>query len=422
MRTLVGIVLVALALQGTGADSAVRYFRYQRTVLNSPSAGQTCMLIPPDVFAHAAPMLADLRLYRNGAEIPWAMRLAAPIAGEEKTITPLNLGRQEGKTVFDATMPEGSYSDLELSIGAQDFIATVEVSGSSGVGPLTKLGSFTIFDLTRQKLGRSTVLHLPESNFRSLHFRVIGPVSPEAITGVSAQRLPAGQPEYVAVATSSKTIEKPRSSAVEFTVPANTPVDRIVFVPGATPSVFSRDVHATAVSTANNQAQADRYPMYTANFSGSLLRVHREEDGHRIDEERLILETPGAVAAEPQTWTVTIENGDDAPISIASVRLEMLERHLCYEAAAAGTTTLLYGDSQLASPTYDYQRLFAAANHPTEANLGPEQRNPEFQERPDRRAFTEKHPALLWIALIAVVVLLSGIALRTAKRTTASNA
>ena len=53
------------------------------------------------------------------------------------------------------------------------------------------LGSYTIFDLTRQKLGRSTVLHLPESDFGILHFRIAGPIPPESVVGLSVERLPA---------------------------------------------------------------------------------------------------------------------------------------------------------------------------------------------------------------------------------------
>jgi hypothetical protein len=53
----------------------------------------------------------------------------------------------------------------------------------------------------------------------------------------------------------------------------------------------------------------------------------------------------------------------------------------------------------------------------TQAELGSEESNPQYQARPDARPFTERHPALLWIALIAVVVVLGGVALRTAKAT-----
>ncbi len=111
---------------------------------------------------------------------------------------PLNLGQHGGQTVFDAAMPDAHYGDLQLAVTAHDFIATVVVSGSQAQtgGAITKLGSFTIFDLTRQKLGRSTVLHLPESDFRYLHFQIVGPISPEEITGLSVERLPAHEPRY----------------------------------------------------------------------------------------------------------------------------------------------------------------------------------------------------------------------------------
>jgi len=49
-----------------------------------------------------------------------------------------------------------------------------------------------------------------------------------------------------------------------------------------------------------------------------------------------------------------------------------------------------------------------------------EQMNAAYEPRPDERPFTERHPALLWAALVAVIALLGGIALRSVKRTTAN--
>jgi hypothetical protein len=52
-------------------------------------------------------------------------------------------------------MPDGQYNDLQLALTKKDFIATVAVSGSwTETGSVeTKIGSYTIFDLTSQKLG-----------------------------------------------------------------------------------------------------------------------------------------------------------------------------------------------------------------------------------------------------------------------------
>jgi hypothetical protein len=91
-------------------------------------------------------------------------------------------------------------------------------------------------------LGRSTVLHLPESDFRFLHFSITAPISPENITGLSVERMPATQHPYSTVAESSLVMQKGHDSVLEFTVPAHVPVDRIAFTPGAAPALFSRDV------------------------------------------------------------------------------------------------------------------------------------------------------------------------------------
>jgi hypothetical protein len=116
----------------------------------------------------------------------------------------------------------------------------------------------------------------------------------------------------------------------------------------------------------------------------------------------------------PAQWTITIDNGDDAPLKLTDVKLEMLERTLCFDAAAGTQYTLFYGDTALDSPRYDYATLFTPQAGAAAATLGLAQANPAYQARPDDRPFTEKHPALLWVALIAVIALLGGIALRSA--------
>jgi hypothetical protein len=230
MKLAAAAVLLALVT----ASPEMRYFRYERPITNLPQqSGQTCLVVDPGVFAHGAPQLADLRLYRDSTETPYVVRVSAAVEAGGRSISPLNAGVRNGQTVFDGELPEGHYSDLQLSVSGVNFIAAVIVSGSRSKagGGETGLGSYTIFDLTRQKLGRSTVLHLPESDFRYLRFRIAGLVSPESVSGLSVERLPATQPKYLTVAQSSQVTQKDHASLVEFTVPAHVPVDRIAFTP-----------------------------------------------------------------------------------------------------------------------------------------------------------------------------------------------
>jgi hypothetical protein len=409
-----------LAVAASAAPSAgTLYSRYVRAVQNTPQKQlQTCAALPADVFAHAAPQLADLRLVGSGREIPYVVRIAAPVSQSQSSIQPLNLGERQNHVVFDAAMPEGHYSDVELSISATDFIATVDVTGSqtqSGT-PETRLGSYTIFDFSRQKLGRSTILHLTESDLRYLHVRISAPLKPEQISGLTIDRIPESKAQYVTVADTSKVKQENHLTKIEFIVPANVPVDRIEFVPGANPASFSRTALVTIELTPKGPiAMEDR--LEPISFSGNLLRIHGTHDGHRIDDERLMIETgQTALPPEPTTWDVVIDNGDDAPIALKAVRLEMLQRTLCFDAAPETSYRLYYGDPALAAPRYDFATLFTPEKDAAQAAIGPEEKNPEWQPRPDTRPFTEKHPGLLWTALIVVIALLGGIALRSGKQ------
>ena len=333
MRWLAGAILFAVAAPG----AEIRYFRYERPLQNIPAQpGQACLIADPSLFEHASLGMADVRLYRNNAETPYLIQKSGPATqGVEQKIAALNLGVRGGKVVFDSAMPAGAYSDLQLVVSARDFIATVNVAGSQRQpGPATKIGKYTVFDLTHQRLGRSTVLHLPTSDFRYLHFSVTGPLHPEDVGGISMGQASTSKPAYVTVAESSQNARKDHSTVIELTVPAHVPVDRVLFSAPVRPANFSRDVTIIAeeIPTKPRDEAASPLPRYTSR--GNLLRVHTTEAEHKIDLENLDVPTDRITFNGPSRWIVTIDNGDDAPLVPRSVRLEMFERNICFESAA----------------------------------------------------------------------------------------
>jgi hypothetical protein len=415
----VKVFAVAL-LAVTAVSPEIRYFSRERPVQTTPQRPmQTCLTLDAELFAHASPQFSDLRLYRDGKETPYVIRLSAPLQARETSIVPINLGSRGGEVSFDAAMPEGSYSDIQLDVAGQDFIATVTVSGSQAQtdSSQTKLGSYTIFDLSHQKLGRSTILHIPTSDFRYLHFQIAGPLSPESITGVAVDKLPASETRYETVAQSSSVTQKGHASVLEFTVPALVPVDRLSFTVGSEPRNFSRNVTITVTTVEPPPVTDAVEPPRPQMVTGNILRINTVQNGHRIDEENLDIDTPGTILDKPEKWAVTIDNGDDTPLAIQSVHLQMLQRALCFEAAGTGQYTLFYGDPALTAARYDYATLFTSQTDAAQATAGPEQRNPEYRPRPDQRPLTERYPGLLWGALVIVIATLALIAFRSAKRT-----
>jgi hypothetical protein len=264
------LALAAFLLASSVSTPDAKYFRYQR-VVHAVGPGQSCAALDPQIFAHSQPGLADLRVLRDGVQVPFAVWTSAYSTAPERTIPLLNLGVQSGDTVFDAAMPHAGYSDLQLSVTGHDFIAKVAVTGNADAAERTgtSLGDFTIFDLTQQKLGRSTVLHLPESNFSTLHFRVSGPLTPQNFGGLTVGRQQAKEQRFVTVTESATAVQKDHFTVYELSVPANVPVDRVLINPAGQLPNFSREVEV-AVSDSERNRTTSAYEETRTRLTGTL--------------------------------------------------------------------------------------------------------------------------------------------------------
>ena len=174
---------------------------------------------------------------------------------------------------------------------------------------------------------------------------------------------------------------------------------------------FSRDVRISAHAAGETASET---------ASGTIQRVHLTEAGREIRQQQLSVPAVlGANLQDPATLEVAVDNGDDVPLPIAAVLLEMRQRKLCFDAPSTSNSpdvaSLFYGDPLLPAPQYDYARLFSPSAHSLSAQFGPEQRNERFQPRPDTRSMTERHPDLIWIVLLIVICILAVVALRSSK-------
>ncbi len=404
-----------------------QFLRYQRTIALPMGAGQACVAIDPQIFPNAAPSLKDLRLYqasagRQGREIPYAITLSEPAQPDSEPARVLNLGLRGHTIVFDLEMPARPYTEATLDLAGKDFLATAIVSGATQLDASnsTRLGEFTLFDLTSQRLSRNTTLHLQESSFPYLHIELTASpapgnrtfaATPQMVEGATIPPSREAQTIYTTAAQTTAITQRGRQSIAAFALPERVPIERVSFsLDPNFKSNFSRDVHISDRPEGTPPSAAET-------IAGTILRVRLTQAGREIDQEQLsIPATLGSNLQSPATAEVAVENGDDTPLPLTAVKLEMRERKLCFNAPTDKPLTLFYGDPALTAPQYDYARLFSAAGPIHTSQLGPQQMNPAYRPRPDSRPITERHPDLLWIALLAVVCSLAIVALHSSKK------
>jgi hypothetical protein len=455
------LLLWQLPDRASAPDSA-DHLRYQRTIA-LPSAregqggGQACATLDAQVFAHAAASLKDLRLFNGAAEFPYATTLSEPLQQENEDARILNPGLRDRRMVFDLAMPRHPYTDVLLNLQGKDFLATATVAGESAPNAhdRTELGSFTLFDLSSQRLSRNTNIPLPESSFPYLHVELAiapapgtpgVPVVPGMLLGATVPPSREAQTVYTTAQQSSGFTQRGRRTVATFALPVHVPIERISFVlaPGYKGN-FSRSVRidaqaqpappreAAADPGAGGNAEAAQSETATA----TILRVHTTETTQAtqtsgpveipVEEEELSVPVAiGSNMQRPAKLEVAVDNGDDPPLPLAAVRLEMRQRRICFDpAAVTQRLTLDYGDAYgdadsggdaaLQAPVYDYAKLFRPAAAPVSARLEPEHLNPGFRPPIDSRPFTERHPELLWVVLLGVLIILATVALRSAR-------
>jgi hypothetical protein len=413
--------------------SSPEHLRFERTIaLPQGASGEACAVLDAQTFAHAESRSGDdLRVFRMvdgkaSAVIPFALTESEAEPMDAVAATVQNLGMKDGKIVFDLVMPHRAYSTIELQLAAKNFMATAQVSGSDGKGgPRTLLGSFALFDLSAQKLSRSTALPLAETTFPEIHvalqMRAIGGgalqgASAAMVQGATVPPSREAQTLYTTVATTGQFVTQGRHTVARIELPKHVPVERISFV---LPSTFERSFLRTVMIQAMPAGSKDDALQETVSGEISAVKLPATAEVSERDVRKLSVDA--AIAAnvrDEAELEAVIENGDDTPLPLQSMQVEMRQRKICFEAASGGVYSLMYGDDALSAPVYDYAmvKIGQSLGRPMEALLGPERSNPNFVARADTRPYSERHPETIWIGLLVAVAVLGGTALRSVKR------
>jgi len=407
-----GAALLAMVIF---AGPALPYFKYQRPLQASPG-GQRYVAVDEAIWKNARPDLGDLRLYNGQQEVPYALTVER--GSRENDIKDVRVLQQSvagGKTQFVIDMADvAEYDHIALNLAAKNFVAHARVEGQEDLHGKNwaLLAESILYDLSKENLGGNSVLRLPLSSYKYLRVTIDGPVKPDDVLGATAEFRQEQKAVWRDVGGAPTVAEMPMSAArndssrwsgkatvLTFAVPENVPVDRVDLAIDPAQPNFRRSVQVTG--------DKDAYI-----GSGEIDRIHMVRSGQKIDSDA---HDVGFSAVGHKTIKVIIYNGDDPPLKLASARLQQLERRIYFDAPASGQVTLYYGDEKLEPPVYDYAKLFLLAKDAAPAQLGGEVANAVYTGRPDERQWTERHPAILWLAIVAAVLVLGAIALRSMK-------
>ena len=397
MNNLLALVAFVLAFA-----PSISYFQYQRPV-QAGAAGQNYVVVDEPTWAHARGDLGDLRLYLDGKEFPYALiEERGDFDPQRRGVPVLQQSTVEGKTQFLVDMASlEEYDRVELTLATKNFVAHAYVEGQDDPHGKTwaKVGDGIIYDLSAERLGSNYVLRFPLSKFRYLRVTIDGPVKPKEVQGALTESGKQKPPSWREVAGEGSTEQRGRDTIVTFNVSEKVPVERISIAVDPQQINYRREVEVR-----------DEKDYVLGN--GELSRIHMVRSGQKIDSENQAINV--STRGHKQI-KIVIHNGDDAPLKIQQTRLQQIQRRVYFDAPSAAQFTLYYGDDKLSQPVYDYAKLFAQSASPAQAQLGGEATNSQYAGRPDDRPWTERHPAVVWTAIVAAVLILGTMALKSMK-------
>jgi hypothetical protein len=173
------------------------------------------------------------------------------------------------------------------------------------------------------------------------------------------------------------------------------------------------EVASSAVNFRRTVIVADSKGVEVA--SGEVSRIRMLRAGQTVVSENLAVDLP---EIHEKQLTISVQNGDDAPLPVQAVLPQSIQRRIYFDPAGKTSLKLYYGDEQLLAPSYDYANFFHEDPAAVEANVGPDAPNSAYTGRPDTRPWSEQHKSVLWLAMLLVVAVLAGLAIRGFKTET----
>ena len=396
-------ILLPATVSSATQGPAISYFTNLREIHVSQSGLQNYFVVDEEIWTHARPDLGDLRIYDGEAQVQYAVaEQRGGTSSHEDVARILNLGNVGGHTEFDLDLGQiAEYDRIRLQLDAKNFVVTASSAGSNTLGgrPSTQLPPATLYDFTHEDLGSNAVLKLPPSSFRYLHIKLSAGISPQQVKGATVYNLQETKASWTSAGSCGTPSQKARTTVINCESPLGVPVDRVRF------QVDPRQINFRRAVTLSDSG--GRYES-----GGEITRVRLNRAGTTVVSEGMDVQISGQSSGR---LTITVDNGDNPPLVIITAQLLSVERRVYFDPQEPSSLKLYYGDPKLDAPVYDYARFFHADPAAAKAELEPGTHNEAYSGRPDDRPWSERHNAVLWLAMLVAVAVLAALAIRGLK-------
>jgi len=358
--------------------------------------------LPIAVYGSAQLDLADVRIIDDsGQEVPFAIDLAQqPQPSQVWNYAALSdVGFVPGsytQAVADVGAGRVLHNTLRLDIAESesDFFEWVAIDASDDretwriVRERVPIYRFRSDGLE----GRQTVT-FPETSSRWLRVRILDGKQRFPIDGVTVSREVEArverEPLAATVTLNPHSPERKSWWDADLGVAA-VPVTSVAFE--ATQPAFHRPI---TVSVSDDGAT------WTEVAQGDIYR----ESG----SEEVSVDVP---EGRGRYWRVTVFNRNDAPIEGLRVRLLTTPRYVAFRQMPGHSYYMLYGNSRVTAPDYDFVLLTSRDQRDAApvVHAGPQSDNTAYQSP---EPWTERNAWVLWVALLAAVVIVGALAIRS---------
>jgi hypothetical protein len=383
VRRLASVAVLALVSASPAAALDVSSFRWERAL--DTTGGLSAFEPDGRMYEHAAVGFSDLRvLDARGRQVPWRPR---SVRGDARLQSAriLNAGTQDGAAVALLDFgPQRAVRDrLALDVPLEPFVGRAEVYGSDDRSAFTRLSSTAIYDVRGATRAVSTTVVFPQSDFRYYRVRATGV---REIRGATAEAVTAAGAPVVR-----------RASIAVHQVGRRTVIDA---------DVGYRRLTVNELRFASSTPAFDRPVDVTGSMDGKAFFPAGGGRLYRFGEAG---ETTVPLASRYRYLRIRISNGDDEPLRDLRVTLRAYRDYVLLAPGYAPPYRVLYGGPAV-RPEYDFAQQPEVRGQPARATLGPERPNDAFEPPADTRAFAERHPLVieLALALAAVALALAG--------------